>query len=72
MYYSKPVNPKKAKDNKPATNKLIGAPLIPLGILANSKCSRILAKTIGARAKPIEFAIAKNTAFSKLPFQSQS
>ncbi len=67
MYYSKPVNPKKAKDNKPATNKLIGAPFIPLGILAN-----ILAKTISARAKPIEFVIAKNTAFSKLPFQSQS
>ena len=47
MYvYTKPVNPRNASDNKPATNKLIGTPCIPLGKVANSSCSLMLAKTI--------------------------
>ena len=64
--YTKAVKPKKAKDKRPATNKLIGTPFIPSGMFASSNCSRILAKTIKANANPIEFEIAKNTAFIKL------
>ena len=44
----------------------MGTPFIPSGILANSNCSRILAKTINANAHPIEFEMATNTAFTKL------
>ena len=65
-FYTKPVKPKKASDRSPATNKLIGTPFIPSGMFASSNCSRMLEKTIIAKAKPIEFAIAKITAFNKL------
>ena len=41
---------------------------MPSGIFASSNCSRILAKTINAKANPIEFDIAKNTALIKLLF----
>ncbi len=66
IFYTKPVKPRKASDNKPATSKFMGTPCRPFGMLASSKCSRILANSINARPKPNEFEIAKNTAFNKL------
>ena len=43
----------KARDSRPAESMTIAMPRMPLGMLVSSSCSRMPAKTVSARPKPM-------------------
>ena len=50
---STPEKPMKANESRPAESITMAMPYIPFGILTSSSCSRMPAKTVRARPKPI-------------------
>ena len=66
VYFTIPENPMNASASNPAVTNAIGVPFMPFGMDDSSSCSRIPAKMVNAKPKPIAVEAANTTDSSRL------